>query len=103
LILLILPGIYVGARLALYPSFMMMENKGVIDSLKSSWEATDEHGGLLFGLTLLFLAVALIPSSIFTSLLDPGITQIIILAIFEYVIVIPWSYMYFSLYQSQKS
>ena len=82
---------------------MMMENRGVIDSLKLSWEATDEHGGLLFGLTCLFLVVALIPSSVFTSLLDPGITQIIILAIFEYVIVIPWSYMYFSLYQSQKS
>ena len=48
LLLLILPGIYVGARLALFPSFMMMENKGVFDSLKSSWEATDEHGGTVF-------------------------------------------------------
>ena len=53
LLLLILPGVYVGARLALFPSFMMMENKGVLDSLKLSWEATDEHGGTLFGLTLL--------------------------------------------------
>ena len=57
LLLLILPGIYVGARLALFPSYMMMENKGVFDSLKSSWEATDEHGGTLFGLTLLFLSL----------------------------------------------
>ena len=103
LLLLILPGIYVGARLALFPSFMMIENKGVFDSLKSSWEATDEHGGTLFGLTLLFLVVMLIPSSIFTSILNPGLTQIMILGIFEYVIVIPWSYMYFSLYQSQKN
>ena len=103
LLLLILPGIYVGARLALFPSFMMMENKGVFDSLKFSWEATDEHGGTLFGLTLLFIVIMLIPSSIFTSMLDPGFTQIMILGIFEYVIVIPWSYMYFSLYQSQKN
>ena len=103
LLLLILPGIYVGARLALFPSYMMMENKGVFDSLKSSWEATDEHGGTLFGLTLLFIVIMLIPSSIFTSMLDPGFTQIMILGIFEYVIVIPWSYMYFSLYQSQKN
>jgi len=103
LLLLILPGVYVGARLALFPSFMMMENKGVLDSLKLSWEATDEHGGILFGLTLLFIAITIIPSSIFTSLLDPGFTQIMILGIFEYVIVIPWSYMYFSLYQSQKN
>ena len=103
LLLLILPGIYVGARLALFPSFMMMENKGVFDSLKFSWEATDEHGGTLFGLTLLFIVIMLIPSSIFTSILDPGFTQIMILGIFEYVIVIPWSYMYFSLYQSKKN
>ena len=103
LLLLILPGVYVGARLALFPSFMMMESKGVMNSLKLSWEATDEHGGTLFGLTLLFILVMLIPSSIFTSLIDPGFTQIIILGIFEYVIVIPWSYMYFSLYQSQKN
>ena len=103
LILLILPGIYVGARLALFPSFMMMENKGVFDSLKLSWEATDEHGSTLFGLTLLFLVVMFIPSSIFTSILDPGLTQIMILGVFEYVVVIPWSYMYFSLYKSQKN
>ena len=102
LLLLILPGVYVGARLALFPSFMMMENKGVLDSLKLSWEATDEHGGILFGLTLLFIAITIIPS-IFTSLLDSGFTQIMIFGIFEYVIVIPWSYMYFSLYQSQKN
>ena len=82
---------------------MMMENKGVFDSLKSSWEATDEHGGTLFGLTLLFIVIMLIPSSIFTSMLDPGFTQIMILGVFEYVIVIPWSYMYFSLYKSQKN
>jgi hypothetical protein len=81
---------------------MMMENKGVFDSLKLSWEATDEHGSTLFGLTLLFLVVMLIPSSIFTSILDPGLTQIMILGVFEYVVVIPWSYMYFSLYKSQK-
>ena len=103
LLLLILPGVYVGARLALFPSFMMMESKGVLDSLKLSWEATDEHGGTLFGLTLLFILITLIPSSIFSSLLDPGLTQIIILGIFEYAVVIPWSYMYFSLYQSQKN
>ena len=75
----------------------------ILDSLKLSWEATDEHGGTLFGLTLLFILITLIPSSIFSSLLDPGLTQIIILGLFEYAIVIPWSYMYFSLYQSQKN
>ena len=103
LLLLILPGIYLGARLALFPAFIMLEDKGVIDSLKLSWEKTDEHGGALFGLTLLFVLLTVIPSSIFSSLLDQGIVQLLILGIFEYVIIIPWVYVYFSLYQSQKS
>ena len=103
LLLLILPGIYIGARLALFPAFIMLEGKGVIDSLKLSWEKTDEHGGILFGLTLLFVLITAIPSSIFSSLLDQGIVQLLILGIFEYVIIIPWVYVYFSLYQSQKT
>ena len=103
LLLLILPGIYLGARLALFPAFIMLEDKGVIDSLKLSWEKTDEHSGALFGLTLLFVLLTVIPSSIFSSLLDQGIVQLLILGIFEYVIIIPWVYVYFSLYQSQKS
>ena len=103
LLLLILPGIYLGARLALFPAFIMLEDKGVVDSLKLSWEKTDEHGGTLFGLTLLFLLLTIIPSSIFSSLLDQGIVQLLILGIFEYVIIVPWVYVYYSLYQSQKS
>jgi hypothetical protein len=103
LLLLILPGIYLGARLALFPAFIMLEGKGVIDSLKLSWEKTDEHGGILFSLTLLFVLITAIPSSIFSSLLDQGIVQLLILGIFEYVIIVPWVYVYYSLYQSQKS
>ena len=103
LLLLILPGIYLGARLALFPAFIMLEEKGVIDSLKLSWEKTDEHGGTLFGLTLLFILLTSITSGIFSLLLDQGIVQLLILGIVEYVIVIPWVYVYYSLYQSQKS
>jgi hypothetical protein len=103
LLLLILPGIYVGARLALYPSYMMIENRGVIDSLKLSWEATDEHGGTLFGLTLLFIVITVIPAIVFQLMLVPGLMQIIILAVIEYVVVIPWAFLYYSLYFSQKN
>jgi hypothetical protein len=98
-----LPGIYVGARLALYPSYMMIENRGVIDSLKLSWEATDEHGGTLFGLTLLFIVITVIPAIVFQLMLVPGLMQIIILAVIEYVVVIPWAFLYYSLYFSQKN
>ena len=103
LILLILPGVYVGARLALYPSYMMIENKSVMDSLKLSWEATDEHGGILFGLTLLFILITVVPAFVFQFLIAPGLTQIIILAVIEYVVVIPWAFVYFSLYLSQRN
>ena len=103
LLLLILPGIYLGARLALFPAYIMLQDKGVIDSLKLSWEETDEHGGKLFGLTIFFILLVTIISGIFSSLLDQGIVQLLIFGIVEYVIVIPWVYVYYSLYQSQRS
>jgi uncharacterized membrane protein len=81
----------------------MLEEKGVIDSLKLSWEKTDEHGGTLFGVTILFILLTSITSGIFSLLLDQGIVQLLILGIVEYVIIIPWVYVYYSLYQSQKS
>ena len=81
----------------------MIENKGVMDSLKLSWEATDEHGGILFGLTLLFIVITVVPALVFQFLIAPGLTQIIILAVIEYVVVIPWAFVYFSLYLSQRN
>jgi len=78
----------------------MLENKSVIESLSISWEETDEHGGALFGLTFVFFALTIFFVLIAQSLLAPGLTQLIALAIIEYVIVIPWGYVYFSLYKS---
>ena len=100
ILLLILPAFYVAGRLCLYPAFIMLENKGVIDSLKISWEKTDEHGTILFGLTIAFFALTMIFASIAQALIAPGLTQLIVLGIIEYVIVIPWGYVYFSLYKS---
>jgi len=103
LLLLILPGIYVGARLALSPVYIMLENKGVLESLKLSWENTDEHGGTLFCLTIVFVLLSIILAGIFSSILDSGLVQLIILGIVEYVIIVPWIYIYYSLYKSQTS
>ena len=99
-ILLILPAFYVAGRLCLFPALIMLENKSVIESLSISWEETDEHGGVLFGLTFVFFALTIFFVLIAQSLLAPGLTQLIVLAIIEYVIVIPWGYVYFSLYKS---
>lgn len=103
LLLLILPGIYLGARLALFPAYIMLENKGVIESLKLSWENTDEYGGTLFSLTIIFVLISIILASIFSSVLESGLVQIGILGIVEYVIIVPWTYIYYSLYKSQSS
>ena len=102
-LILILPGVYIGARLALFPAYIMLENKGVIESLKLSWENTDEHGGTLFSLTLVFALLSLILALISTSMLDTGLVQILIAGIIEYVIVVPWIYIYYSLYKSQTN
>lgn len=103
LLLLILPGIYVGARLALFPAYIMLQNKGVLESLKLSWENTDEHGGTLFSLTIIFALLSIVLASIFSFVLDTGLVKVVILGIVEYVIIIPWIYIYYSLYKSQIS
>ncbi|MBL6818441.1 MAG: hypothetical protein ISQ64_03440 [SAR86 cluster bacterium] len=103
LLLLILPGIYVGARLALFPAYIMLQNKGVLESLKLSWENTDEHGGTLFSLTIIFALLSIVLASIFSFVLDTGLVKVVILGIVEYVIIVPWIYIYYSLYKSQIS
>ena len=81
----------------------MLQNKGVLESLKLSWENTDEHGGTLFSLTIAFALLSIILASIFSSILDSGLVQVAVLGIVEYVIIVPWIYIYYSLYRSQTS
>ena len=103
LLLLILPGIYDGARLALLPAYIMLQNKGALESLQLSWENTDEHGGALFSLTIIFALLSIVLASIFSFVLDTGLVKVLILGIIEYVIIVPWIYIYYSLYKSQTS
>ena len=91
------------ARLCIFPAFIMLEDKSAIESLKLSWEKTDEHGTTLFGLTIAFFSLTMICASVAQSIISPGLTQLAALAIIEYVIVIPWGYVYFSLYKSLNS
>ncbi|MDA9343158.1 hypothetical protein N9R58_03850 [Gammaproteobacteria bacterium] len=96
-------ALYIAGRFSLFPSLIMLENKGITDSLDLSWKRTDEHGGTLFGLTLLFFSITMLAASVVQSLLVPGIAQYILLGLVEYIIVIPWGYVYFSLYRSFKT
>ena len=99
-IMLVLPAFYLMGRLSLFPSLIMFENEGVTKSLGRSWEMTDEYGGKLFGITLFFWGGTLITSLIIGALIPESTLQIFILLIIEYAIIIPWMYVYYSLYKS---
>ena len=99
-LMLILPAFYLMGRLSLFPSLIMFENEGVTKSLGRSWEMTDEYGGKLFGITLFFWGGTLIISLIIGALIPESTLQIFILLIIEYAIIIPWMYVYYSLYKS---
>jgi len=99
-IMLVLPAFYLMGRLSLFPSLIMFENEGVAKSLGRSWEMTDEYGGKLFGITLFFWGGTLITSLIIGALVPESTLQIFILLLIEYAIIIPWMYVYYSLYKS---
>ena len=99
-IMLVFPAFYLMGRLSLFPSLIMFENEGVTKSLGRSWEMTDEYGGKLFGITLFFWGGTLITSLIVGALIPESTLQIFILLVIEYAIIIPWMYVYYSLYKS---
>lgn len=58
LMLLIIPGIYVGVRLVLANAVCVLEGKGAMQSINSSWVTTAPHFWLLFkGLALIYGAI----------------------------------------------
>jgi len=55
LLLLILPGIYIGVRLAFAEFYCVMEGKGPVESIRASWASSSEFfWPLLQGLALIF-------------------------------------------------
>lgn len=55
LLLLILPGIYIGVRLAFAEFYCVMEGKGPVESIRVSWASSNEFfWPLLQGLALIF-------------------------------------------------
>ena len=101
-LLLILPGVYLTARLALFPFYIMLENQKVFQSISSSWENTDEHGSKLFVFTLIFVVLTLMGALILSSVIPQGFFQTALLALSEYIFVVPLGYIYFTLYKSLK-
>ena len=59
LILLIIPGIYVGIRLGFFQQAIVEKNLGAFDSLKYSWELTKGNAMPLLGLYLLGILITI--------------------------------------------
>ena len=76
-----------------------------MDSLRASWEATDEHGTTLFFLTFVFFALTLVAGSLMTGVIFDGnpVAGTIGAGLVEYICILPWMFIYFSLYKSIKS
>ena len=104
-ILLILPAFYFMGRVYLFPAYIMFEDKGVMDSLRSSWEATDEHGTALFFLTFAFFMLTLVAGTLMSYVIFDAnqFAGIIGAGLVEYICILPWMYIYFSLYKSINS
>lgn len=106
-LILIFPGVYLFARLSLYPIYISLEDKGPIESIKCSWNATDEFGTKLTIYTLLIFILLIVTTILTSSLLaltSIGLMLIIPVILFETVIFsMVLSYIYFSLYVFVKN
>tara|TARA_B100000575_G_C22895569_1_gene520935 strand:- start:96 stop:770 length:675 start_codon:yes stop_codon:yes gene_type:complete len=102
-ILLIIPGIYLTARFALFGAQIMFEDNKVFESIGASWDKTDEYASKLFVYTLVFVSCIFCIAIILILNMSPGILLNTLLAFIEYIFVIPLGYIYFTLYKSIKS
>lgn len=87
LMLLIIPGIYIGVRLAFADYICVLEKRGAIDSLKQSWEdSADYFWPLLQGLLILYPALQIL-EILFAHLFSSGETRnlLIELPIFVFI------------------
>jgi hypothetical protein len=100
-ILLVFPGFYLYARLGLFPLYIMFSNKGALDSLGESWQATDEFGNKLFVLTSAFMGIQIIFGLVGSIAgLDSGLGFLVIATLLKYAATMPLFYLFFSLHQS---
>tara|TARA_B100000214_G_C23872794_1_gene583471 strand:+ start:236 stop:937 length:702 start_codon:yes stop_codon:yes gene_type:complete len=105
-LVLILPGIYLFGRLCLSPIYIIIENKGPIESIKESWVATDEFGDRLFMYTFLFGILLILITILTSSLLSlSSLTSVLIIPVMLLEIIIlsmVLCHIYFSLYKYLK-
>ena len=86
-ILLIIPGIYLSARFALFGAQIMFEDNKVFESIAASWNKTDEYASKLFVYTLVFISCIFFLAIFLTLNMSPGILLNTLLAFIEYIFI----------------
>lgn len=95
LVLLIVPGIYIGIRLAFAEFYCVMEGMGPMESLKASWEKTADFFWPLFqGLALIFGALLLAETLISEALRDQKGVMMLFSLLIQFLGVLPTIYAY---------
>lgn len=61
-IALIIPGIFLSMRLLFYEQAILLNNKGIVDSLKMSWNVAKGNWWRIFGLAILISLISLLIS-----------------------------------------
>jgi len=54
IIFLIIPGVYIGVKMALFSQAIILEEKSILESLKRSWEVTTNNFWLLLVIGLVY-------------------------------------------------
>jgi hypothetical protein len=84
-VFLIVPGLYIGVRFAFAIPAVFLDDRGIGESLRDSWERTKGHGWTIFGIAaLLFVASVVIQAasgldSLLVSAVASGLATIVVL------------------------
>ena len=79
----------------------MFSDKGALDSLGESWQATDEFGNKLFVLTSAFMGLQMNFGLVGSIVgIDSGLGFLVLATLLKYAATMPLFYLFFTLYQS---
>jgi len=86
MLFLVIPGLYFLVRLIFAPMALVLEDKGITDSLRRSWELTDGRFWAIVGRVILFFLIFLIPMIIPFVNIIAGFFVAILSPVFMYLL-----------------
>jgi hypothetical protein len=79
LLLLVLPGLYIASRLSLASAVLVTEQRGVVDSLRGSWERTGASVWRILGYLLIWILI-IVGASILAGALAGAVGAVLTIA-----------------------